>query len=125
MKLGKSYKIQLSGTYSHDANCTFSFYPRIGSVTISSITINNTSTFSNTPFYIDYTFKCLAVGSNGQIHGSGFLMSGSTYNLIMSTSSHISTVNTTINNNIGFVTTKDAGPTLSFTVIHSTIERLA
>jgi hypothetical protein len=125
MKLGKSYKVQISATYSHSSGCTFSVYPKIGSVTVSTITINNTSTSNNTPLYIDYTFKCLAVGVNGQIHGSGFLMSGNTYNLIMSTSSYFSTIDTTSNNKIDIISNKDSGATLNLTVIHSTIERLA
>jgi hypothetical protein len=124
---GKQYRISLSGTFSSSGG-TATFYPKIGSVTFSSVDVGMGS-LSNIPWRIDYSFKVGDVGSSGKIHGDGFWVasSGATNNKalnIMGTSSWYQTVDTTIDNRIDFLLST-ALSTDSVTIINSTIERLA
>jgi len=121
LTLGKSIRILLTGTASGSG--ALSIYPKIGSQTFSSTSIT-TGTISDAPWRIEYEFKVLTVGSSGKLHGSGFWISSqasSPYQNIMGTSSYYTTVDTTIDNRIDFLLTSSS----SYTVIHSTIERLA
>jgi hypothetical protein len=121
LTLGKSIRILLTGTASGSGS--LSIYPKIGSQTFSSTSIT-TGTISDAPWRIEYELKVITVGSSGKLHGSGFWISSqasSPYQNIMGTSSYYTTVDTTIDNRIDFLLTSSS----SYTVIHSTIERLA
>jgi hypothetical protein len=124
---GKQYRIFLSGTFSSSGG-TATFYPKIGSVTFSSVNIGMGS-LSGIPWRVEYSFKVGDVGATGKIHGDGYWLAsdGATNNKavnIMGTSSWYQTVDTTIDNRIDFLLST-ALSTDSMTIISSTIERLA
>jgi hypothetical protein len=121
LTLGKSIRVLMTGTVSGTNSLTI--YPKIGTQTFSSTLISHGPS-SNYPWRIEYEFKVLAVGSSGKLHGSGFWLSSlslAPYQNIMGTSSYYTTVDTTVDNTIDFLMTASN----SYTIIHSTVERLA
>jgi hypothetical protein len=119
LKVGKSIRVLITGTSSGSSTSVI-IYPKIGSQTFSSTSIT-TGVLSNTPWRLEYEYKVTDVGTSGKVHGSGVWISSNSSINIMATSSHFSTINTTIDNRLDFLLTS----TDSYTIIHSTIERLA
>jgi hypothetical protein len=127
LKVGKSIRVLITGTASGSSTTpTVIIYPKIGSQTFSSTAIDIGGPASNDPWRLEYEFKVTDVGSSGRVHGSGFWYGAANfgafvYKNIMDTTASYKTIDTTIDNRIDFLLTSSD----SYTIIHSTIERLA
>jgi hypothetical protein len=127
LKVGKSIRMLLTGTFSGSGIARFG--GKIGSQTFSSSgSIALGSGTTNAPWRIEYEFKVLNVGSSGRVHGSGVFMCSnisatvsSTQN-IMDGDAAYEIIDTTVDNKLDFLV---RGTGSNFTIIHSTIERLA
>jgi len=120
LKVGKSIRVLITGTAS--GSTSLIIYPKIGSQTFSTTSIS-TGAMTNDPWRLEYEFKITDVGPLGRVHGSGFWLGSSStaYKNIMDTTASYKTIDTTIDNRIDFLLTSSD----SYTIIHSTIERLA
>jgi hypothetical protein len=120
LKVGKSIRVLITGTAS--GSTSLIIYPKIGSQTFSTTAIT-TGSVANDPWRLEYEFKVTDVGPLGRVHGSGFWLGSSStvYKNIMDTTASYKTIDTTIDNRIDFLLTSSD----SYTIIHSTIERLA
>ena len=125
LKVVKSIRVLITGTASGPGSVDLIIYPKIGSQTFSTTSISSTN-MTNDPWRLEYEFKVTDVGSSGRVHGSGFWYGAANggnlvYKNIMDTTASYKTIDTTIDNRIDFLLTSID----SYTIIHSTIERLA